>query len=895
MKFKLSLIFIVIICLAAVGAFSSLDKHALGAQEDAGTREASDNASVSALREVPTEVPVSEEDAELLKPMKLVSETPWLGLYVNEATGETAVRDKASGKIWLSNPRGRDQDPIAKGINKDLLSSQISIVYYDVESKQYTMNSYTDSAVYGQIETAEIPGGVRVIYTFGEVGAAKLVPPLILKERFEEIVAKLDLQETKDRYSELYGKELKVDRAKDRLTEKYRLLSLSQARDDAHRKELLDKYPVLEQNDLYEIRSVTERIVDELESYIKATGYTLDDLQQDLVASGYAEAEAAKANFIIPLEYKLENDTLVVRVPVDEIEYDHESFPIHKISLLDYFGAAGTEDEGYIFVPDGSGALISLNTLKNYSQAYVQPVYGFDNSLPRIEKVQNNELIYMPVFGLKNDDAAFFAIIEDGDAVAEIKASTSGQINSYNTVSTQFTTIARDFVSTGSLTYREGFSIFQPRMIDSDIQIRYTFLSGDKADYMGMAEYYQHYLVDKGILTRLKPKADIPFFLETIGSIDKVKQFLGMPREVREPLTTFDQAVEILGELSSAGIGNIKLRFDGWFNGGMNHSIPDNISIQGELGGVRGYKQLTEYIKQNNMEFYPEAGFLYIHQDKFLDSFRASDDAARLMNKQIASIARFNIATYLRYFRESNYILSPNRLLSVADGFARDFAKYGQDGIAFRYIGKDVNSDFRIGALVDRQQSMGINRQIVQDFAANGYKTMVNGGYAPVFKYTGNILNMPADSSHFLISDESVPFYQIVLHGFIEYAGEPINLAQDYTRNLLKSIETGSGVYYTWIYQQDYSVKDTDFNHLYSTHYENWIDKAVEHYNSVNSFLGRLQDQRIVDHEILAERVYRTTFEDGTEIIVNYNKHKTEVDGIVVEAEDYIVREGNSK
>ena len=42
------------------------------------------------------------------------------------------------------------------------------------------------------------------------------------------------------------------------------------------------------------------------------------------------------------------------------------------------------------------------------------------------------------------------------------------------------------------------------------------------------------------------------------------------------------------------------------------------------------------------------------------------------------------------------------------------------------------------------------------------------------------------ESSHGNIIDEDVPFYQIVLHGLVNLAGDPLNLADDYRESFLK-------------------------------------------------------------------------------------------------------------
>lgn len=80
----------------------------------------------------------------------------------------------------------------------------------------------------------------------------------------------------------------------------------------------------------------------------------------------------------IPVTYVLEEDGLAASVLVNEItEGDNQ---LITVSLLEYFGAGSMEDEGYMFVPDGSGAIINFNNGKTKVDAYSKEVYGEDVS-----------------------------------------------------------------------------------------------------------------------------------------------------------------------------------------------------------------------------------------------------------------------------------------------------------------------------------------------------------------------------------------------------------------------------------------------------------------------------------------------------------------------------------
>ena len=175
---------------------------------------------------------------------------------------------------------------------------------------------------------------------------------------------------------------------------------------------------------------------------------------------------------------------------------------------------------------------------------------------------------------MKHGDRAFLSIIEEGDGIASIEADVAGRINSYNSIYSSF--IIKE---SGEITLAGGersntVYLFQKGEFHEDMSIRYVFLENENANYAGMASYYQDYLAEKHQLEQLESKGDIPFYLELNGAIWKRKTFLGIPYKSLEPLTTFDEAETIVQELLDSNISNVKLRYTGWFNDGVNHKIP---------------------------------------------------------------------------------------------------------------------------------------------------------------------------------------------------------------------------------------------------------------------------------------------------------------------------------
>jgi hypothetical protein len=153
-----------------------------------------------------------------------------------------------------------------------------------------------------------------------------------------------------------------------------------------------------------------------------------------------------------------------------------------------------------------------------------------------------------------------------------------------------------------------------------------------------------------------------------------------------------------------------------------------------------------------------------------------------------------------------------------------------------------------------------------------------------VFPYTRNIVNVPTQSTNHGLENETVPFYQIVVHGLFNFAGAPLNAAAGSRDALLKAIETGSGLHFRWVTGEPSIVKGTDFDYLLNVAYDRWRDEAIAAYREANSVLKPVQGRLIDNHEKLADGVYRTTYDNGYAVIVNYNDRAVQVGELRVPA-----------
>lgn len=832
----------------AAQAVKDSSENTEAGQSKANTKSLNTSVKINEVKNVSSNSP---QELKALSEMEKVAETEALILYVNKLTSEIAVKDKRDGYAWFSNPANRDDDQIASPLYKSELSAQVLVSYYNEKGQINTFNSFDDSVAKEQFKVDVSENQVKVVYQIGNVKQSVAnIPKIISQERFQtEILDKLPDQET--------------------------------------RESVEYKFRFDEEKKVYEVRKLQDYIAEEVSALFEEIGYTAEDAAADHQENGLAdEAVVANAEFTIPLQYSLDGEHLIVTVPGQELEYN-DAYPLASIQVLKFFGAADMTSEGYIFVPDGSGALIHLNSSKPSAEPYNLPVYGTDGTFDVKDIIQRNQITRLPVFGLKKNDHAMVGIIEGGDAVSSIRADVSGRNDSYNSVGSEFKITSMDFYTLSSGTKTSSVPMFQKNKFDGDLQIRYGFLSGKAADYTGMASHYRSYLAKKHNLQPLDETKNAPFILEVEGAFRKSKSFLGIPYNSTETLTTFNETVSLLDELKQAGVPNIDLRFVGWFNDGIRHSSPDDIKVVGALGGKKDLQELMDYTKQNDIGLYPDAAFL--------QKYKGDSGSAIFLDRAKAKVYNYNPVTYGKDLTSfSHYILSPAKLSKQIDGFMKDYSKLELSGLSLRDMGDEVNSDFNPDRPVTRQESLGVIQQEMEKLKKGAGSLMVNGGNAYSLPYANVIVNSPTRSSRMNLTDEDVPFYQIALHGYFDLAGAPFNMDEVHNPrlSLLKALETGSNIYYQWFHSPSSTVKDTEFDHLYALHYKDWFEEAVSQYNEVSEILNNVRTETIASHERPSPGVVQTTFENGTTITINYNDVAVSVNGVNMEPQSYQVGEG---
>ena len=800
----------------------------------------------------------------------IVLENSDLKFVMDATTTQFTVTNKSSGQVWYSNPPDADNDPVALSTNKNIMKSTLVLTYSTQNGTDTLLDNFQYSIEDQLYEIEKTDDSVKVMYSIGKVQKEYIIPQVIQADRMEELMAALDtstVRLVRDYYN------------------KYDLNKLG-PKDD--KDDLLNRYPALENGPLYVLNATAgDNVKERFMTRFAEAGYTEEEYRQEILEYNI-ESVSSRPVFNVAMVYRLEGEELVVDVPLAEIEHK-SNYPVYTLNVLPYFGAGSTSEEGYLLVPEGGGSIINFNNGKIAQNPYYADMYGWDRAILRKALVHETQT-YFGAFGIAKGNSAFLCILEDGSPYASISADISGRNNSYNYVNASYRLQHRETVNIGNRLSNDLYR-YEAGLPDEKLVQRYRFV--DSGSYVEMANVYHSYLEKRfGDDFAKQDDAHTPVTVELVGAIDKVKQILGIPISKPLQVTTYKEAQEILADLDAQGVENMSARLSGWINGGVRQKHLSSVKLVSGLGGKKNLKALAAYASENDIDLYLNGVTNYAYKSNIFDGFLAPRDAATLVNRKRVKLLPFDPIDYAEQnWMDNYYLLKPSLIESAMDKLAKAADTYGAAGVSYTDIGYQLSANYNEKAHVSRQEAADLQVAKLDEIRGTGKKIMLNSGNDYVLGAADRIVNMDLKGSGYTLLDEGVPFYQIAIHGYVSYAGQPLNLAENCEEEVLRSAEYGAGLYVTFMDAPITELQNTYYTQYFGSNYDGWKDKFSEIYHKYEDSLGHTFNQRITGHQVLDKNVTLTEYADGTKVYVNYRYDDyTTGDGVKLPARDYVVK-----
>lgn len=587
----------------------------------------------------------------------------------------------------------------------------------------------------------------------------------------------------------------------------------------------------------------------------------------------------------------IEGSDLVVTIPDDSIIEEQEGTYISSISVFPFMGySALADEEGYMLIPDGNGALINLDNKEGrYSTGFSQMIYGSDPGFvesdtktylwEELDMLQNSNQVIAPIFGMAHtkDQKGYFAIVEKGEKRASIEAQPNGAMVNYNRCYARF--LIRDLFIQPLNNSNTGTV---PRAEDdrthSDLQVRYMLLSGDEVNYSTMAAKYREYLLNNNLLT--KKDSSYNTRVDFLGT--ERENFLLGTRAVT--MTTTDNIKDIFGDLKNNGVETLLSVYKGWQDGGLYDLPMSKYDADRHIGGDSDLKNL---IKDSDASGYK----IYLYND----ALRLNPSTNTFNFNTIKKINKraFEESVWADVYKKFNY-LTPDSSVEDFTSFVESVNDKELSKIAVAGVSDTLFSYSYKSSYFTRNDTAAAYTKMM-DALDDKADMVLESPNAYLWKNADAFLDMPLGSSDYMYVDEEIPFMSMVLKGVMPMYSDYINFEANKQEFLLQMVE--AGVYPSFYLTAENSSKliRTNSADLYSTEYTTYKDAVIDYDKQLRELNAQLGDANIVKHEIKDEGIKAITYSNGVKVYVNYTNAEQVVDGVTVGAMSYSYKAGEAE
>ncbi len=795
-------------------------------------------------------------------------ENDGLLFQMDGATSYFTLTHKHSGEVWHGVPEDGGEDPAADATMKNWLRSTMILSYTVPSGLNTIFDNYSNSIQNGTFQITQEGDSIRVDYLVGEKTEIFLLPQMVTQERFESLLAPL-------------GKSQQAS-----VKSIYRKLDPQDLPEDEDPEELMEKYPLLEQGVIYVQREgVAQHRSEQAQSLLAEQGYTMDDYLADKLPD---EEQEQRIQFNVSVIYRLEENGLSVSVPGDSLRCS-QAYQLTSLQVLPYFGAGSTDDTGYLLIPDGGGAVVDFNARKGTAGSISTKIYGWDLAKNRDKQISENAAQF-PVFAIQKNKGYLLAIAESGAGELTLETNSSGNRNSYNSITPVFEVVHGDLTTISS---KSGVQImiYEKNRQYTDLTLRY--IAGEGASYVDMAHSYRAYLQEKYPQLQGTQQDSLPVTVELIGAVDHISQVAGIPMQTVLPATTYQEAGQVLSRLQDMEIQGLSLKYTAILNGGLKQTALTKAELLSQLGSGEELRALAAQAEESGGLYLGGYTSLVLDTGAF-DGFDKNTQAVRNTLSDIVQAYPYSTVTWEKEKDSPYYILNAEASAEASRQMLTTAQSFGFAGVAPEDIGSKVTSDFNQQTPMGRDAMAQSQGQLLWQAKEAGMEVMINTGNAYAAVYADHILNMDLTGSGYDLVSRQVPFYQIALHGLVTFAGEPVNMAQNYRENLLKSVETGAGLYFVFAQIPASELQMTQYTAYSSAQFEQWEETLAQLYEKLNAQLGHTYGLAITDHRYLTEQVTLTVYEDGTCVYVNYGSQDYALKGGSVKSGDFLVTGGES-
>lgn len=570
----------------------------------------------------------------------------------------------------------------------------------------------------------------------------------------------------------------------------------------------------------------------------------------------------------------------------DETIREEGEYRLANVTFAPFFGAvSGDSLPGYVFVPDGCGALIRFLSPRQYLTGYAKRIYGEDLGIDAInssyvgaaDTVTPEQTATLPLFGMVHGERqnGYLAVADCGEEYGTIVAEPAGLVCDYTRANIRF--VYRQLYEQPVSRVGVGVQTMQPWRNDVNPRITYYFLTGEDAGYCGMARAYRGLLERQGILSDERLTGDVPVRLDFLAA-DVEKRFIGTSVNIATSKELPEKAEE---ELGNAGVRGLQLGLTGWQKGGLYGC--DKTAVT----------ERTVYGKLSSLEDAEQKWFTLSPFSAVEGQFDRRSEGAISLSQELIVKKVTDRTGEEEEWPGNVYYLKPDKALAALLNQTEQLASEGlghlliQDmGLLYgEYLtGREMSRSDALARTLETMRAVEERCEVLLLTRPNGYLFGTMDGYDQI----------PMTNSQFLYETDTVPFLQMVLSGSVELYAPYGNLNFYSVSDVLKMTDYNTSP--TWLLTEadNYSLRNTASAKLCSTRYEDWKERIAETCDTVCRVLELTRGQRFLDRRVPEDGVVVNEYEKGV-VYVNYNASVKSVDGVELPGESAVYVERLSK
>ncbi len=800
----------------------------------------------------------------------LVTQKDGLSLYLDTATLNIKIKEDAS-----------DKEINTLAFNEALpnrVKSPIVISFRDSKGQASEWDAYQYSISTGKYEIDKIENGVRFALTLSQgdsFSVGDYLPQKISPERYES------------KFTEGL-KKLEAEGKTEEVANYKKVLSMFYRFDE-------------EENCYYMAYTNTppRSIMVILINMVKSVGYTQEDIIKDSEEFDLAVEFSNSAEYTVYIEHTIENGCLTVNIPSYEIDCNNSSvYSLESVTLYPAFGCADkVNNEGYLFIPDGAGMIMKMDSAGMVYSDYRRPVYNNTKYGDIYNDPHYGEDFTMPCFGLyhtggEEAGTGFFSIIESGAENAYVNSTlkhTDANLeggNLYNAVYPSFNIVQSANVKVfGAYAKQSAQYRVVTEPIEADYSVRYYLLFED-ADYYTFSKLYKDYLATENGIT-YKYDNSARMFINLLGAISVEASTMGVTYEKTLSMTSYKQALKIYDDLADI---NAVYNYKWALNGGRANGYGGKAKTVSVLGKKDDLTALLSKSAEGK-EIFLEANLMrYYRQDGLLGTRHALvgfNGESLEISDQYYPDGTMNLErAYNNY-----YMLHPQYLTKTVERFIDNSSWF--DNVLLADFGSTYYASYGKTGAVSAQL---VNKQVTVPALEklNEIKTVaLHNPNGDKIVYCDYAVGVSRESSKYGAFYASVPFRQLVMNGITEYTTLNVNMAQSSPEYfMLQAVELGSMPQYTVAAEKVDELLKAGVSEYYSVTYNDIKDDMLRFYDEYKKVRAEIGSAEITDHKTLSENVFETTYAGSVKVLVNYNLYDVVIDGITVEAQGYHIMKG---